>query len=108
MAATKGNSDMALNSDSLVGKMQKEKKGKNRKKEVLGSATFGSAEDFVDSKRQVDPTSVQAVSSGSTVLAKVPIGPGRATVPFKFGQSNPFALPKVVLIPITAQPTQKG
>ncbi|GBM74435.1 hypothetical protein AVEN_220670-1, partial [Araneus ventricosus] len=97
----------------------KRKKGKNRKKEVLGSATFGSAEDFVDPKRQVDSASVQAVSSGSTVLANVPfvwrslarngscakkqtnlanvpIGPGRAAVPFKFGQSNPFALPKVV------------
>ncbi|GBN97425.1 hypothetical protein AVEN_206065-1 [Araneus ventricosus] len=97
MAATKGNSDMALISDSLVGQVRKEKKGKNsKKKEVLGSVTFGSADDFVDPKRQTESASVRAVGSGSTVLTNVPAGPGRTAVPFKFGQSNPFALPKAV------------
>ncbi|GBL55070.1 hypothetical protein AVEN_121585-1, partial [Araneus ventricosus] len=97
MAATKGNSDMALNSDSLVGQVRKEKKGKTSKnKKELGSVKFGSADDFVGPKRQIASASVQAVGSGSTVLSTVPAGPGRTAVPYKFGQSNPFALPKAV------------
>ncbi|GBO19691.1 hypothetical protein AVEN_42078-1 [Araneus ventricosus] len=34
---------------------------------------------------------------GSVVISKVPIGPERKAVPVKFGQSNPFDLPKAVV-----------
>ncbi|GBM82494.1 hypothetical protein AVEN_202392-1 [Araneus ventricosus] len=89
---------MALNSDSLGGQVRKERKGKkSKKKEVLGSVKFGSADDFVDPKRSSTSASVQAVGSGPTVLASVPAGPGRIEVPVKFGQSNPFALSKKVV-----------
>ncbi|GBM15995.1 hypothetical protein AVEN_108592-1 [Araneus ventricosus] len=67
MAAPKGNSNMALTSDSLVG------------------------------QRSATSDSVTTKGLGSTVLTNVPVGPGRIDVPVKFGQSNPFALPQAVI-----------
>ncbi|GBM52934.1 hypothetical protein AVEN_60127-1 [Araneus ventricosus] len=91
MAANKGNSNTALGSDSLVARAKPEKQKKNRKTiEVLDSVPMGSADDFVVPKKSV-------LTEGSVTpgTVHVPSVPGMAGRTYRFGQTNPFALPKV-------------
>ncbi|GBN10061.1 hypothetical protein AVEN_47326-1, partial [Araneus ventricosus] len=91
MAATKGNSNMAIGSDSLVARARPEKQKKNRRtKEVLDSVPMGSADDFVVPKKSV-------LTEGSVTpgAVHVPSVPGMAGRTYIFGQTNPFALPEV-------------
>ncbi|GBL87127.1 hypothetical protein AVEN_218810-1 [Araneus ventricosus] len=96
MAATKGNSNTAIDSDSLVARAKPDKKKKNRQKvAVLDSVPVDSAEDFKVPKRSDKSGSGQKGALGSTGLGRVLTGPGTAGPTYRFGQSNPFALPKV-------------
>ncbi|GBO17177.1 hypothetical protein AVEN_33616-1 [Araneus ventricosus] len=97
MATTKGSSNKALGSGSLVGQESKErKKDKQRKKkDALNLGSSGSADDFVDPQRPAIAGSELPRCFGQKVLSTVPVGPSRLEVPVQFGQSNPFALPKV-------------
>ncbi|GBN30956.1 hypothetical protein AVEN_79844-1 [Araneus ventricosus] len=78
MAATKGNSNTALGSDSLVARAKPEKQKKNRKtKEVLESVPMGSADDFVVQKRSTTSGSVKPGVLRSTGLGQVPVFLGK-------------------------------
>ncbi|GBM23671.1 hypothetical protein AVEN_117414-1 [Araneus ventricosus] len=98
MATTQGKSNKALNSDSLVGQVSKDrKKEKMRKKKenALGLASSsGSADDFIAPQKSTAMATEIQKGFGPQVLSKVPVGPGRVEVPVKFGQTNPFALPQ--------------
>ncbi|GBM16085.1 hypothetical protein AVEN_163124-1 [Araneus ventricosus] len=81
MATTQGKSNKALNSDSLVGQVSKDrKKEKMRKKKedalCLGSSS-GSADDFIAPQKSTAMATAIQKGFGPQVLSKVPVGPGR-------------------------------
>ncbi|GBM99179.1 hypothetical protein AVEN_122516-1 [Araneus ventricosus] len=96
MAATKDNSNMALCSDSLVVKEKRGKKGKITKPIALhDSFSMGSAENFVVPHGSKLTKSVLTEGSATKETVHVPSVSGMVGMTYRFGQTNPFALPKV-------------